>query len=160
MLTSMKKLIASISIAAALGGGAFALNTVGPAGAQSNPGTESTAAPEGTSPDGATQQHHRRWRRARVVRGAIYVSAETIGIPRADLVQALRDGQSIAQVAEAHGVSAQTVIDAIVQAGSAKADEAVAAGKITQQRADAIKARLPQVADRIVNHVRQQSPGG
>jgi hypothetical protein len=160
MLTSMKKLIASISIAAALGGGAFALNTVGPAGAQSNPGTESQATSDSPSPDATAPRHHRRWRRARAVRGAIYVSAETIGIPRAELVQALRDGQSIAQVAEAHGVSAQAVIDAIVQAGSAKADEAVSAGKITQERADAIKAHLPQAAERIVNHVRQQAPGG
>ena len=160
MLTSMKKLIASISIAAALGGGAFVLNTVGPAAAQSTPAMESQSTSDGTTPDGTAQRPHRRWRRARVVRGAIYVSAETIGIPRAELVQALRDGQSIAQVAEARGVSAQTVIDAIVQAGSAKADEAVAAGTITQQRADAIKARLPQVAERIVNRVRQQSPAG
>jgi hypothetical protein len=158
MLTTMKKLIASISIAAALGGGAFALNTVGPAGAQSNPGTESQA-PSDAPADGSAQRHHRHWRRARVVRGAIYVSAETIGIPKAELVQALRDGQSIAQVAEAHGVGAQTVIDAIVQAGSAKVDKAVAAGKITQERGDAIKARLPQASERIVNHVRQQAPG-
>ena len=156
----MKKLIASISIAAALGGGAFALNTVGPAGAQSNPATESQASPDGANPDGAAQRHNRHWRRARLVRGAVTVSAKAIGIPRAQLVQALRDGQSIAQVAEANGVTAQTVIDALVQAGSTKVDEAVAAGKLTQERADAIKTRLPKVAERIVNHVRQQTATG
>ena len=160
----MKKLLASISIAAALGGGAFALNSISPASAvgnaaQSNPATESQASPAATRPD-AEAQARRHGRRARVVRGAIKVSADTIGIPKADLVAALKDGQSIAQVAEAHNVPTQTVIDALVNAGSTKVDKAVAAGKITQARGDAIKARLPQVAERIVNHVRQQAPAG
>ncbi|MEY2590172.1 MAG: hypothetical protein QOJ67_2156 [Acidimicrobiaceae bacterium] len=153
MLTLMKKLIASISIAAALGGGAFALNTALPAGAQSNPTTESPSSPAATKPDGAAHAG-RHPRRARVIRGAVKVSADTIGIPQADLVSALKDGQSIAQVAEAHGVTTQTVIDALVNAGSAKADEAVANGKVTQAQADKIKARLPQAAERIVNHTK------
>ena len=160
----MKKLLASISIAAALGGGAFALNTISPASAvdntaQSNPATESQGTPAVTKPDGAARAG-RRGVRVRVARGAIKVSADTIGIPKANLVAALEDGQSIAQVAEAHNVPTQTVIDALVNAGSTKVDKAVAAGKITQARGDAIKARLPQVAERIVNHVRQQAPAG
>jgi hypothetical protein len=158
MLMSMKKLIASISIAAALGGGAFALSTISPAGAQSSPTTESQAGPDTTQSAG-TPHARRHARRARIARGAVKVSADTIGIPPADLVQALRDGQSIAQVAEAHGVPAQTVIDAIVDAGSKKVDAAVAAGKLTQERGDKVKAHLPQVAERIVNHVKQGAGG-
>ena len=159
----MKKLIASLSIAAALGGGAFALNSISPASAagsaaQSDPATESQAGPDATAPAATasdTGRHGRRHsRRARVLRGAVKVSADTIGIPPAELVAALQDGQSIAQVAEAHGVPTQTVIDALVNAGSAKVDEALAAGTITQPRADAIKARLPELADRIVHHVK------
>jgi hypothetical protein len=51
-------------------------------------------------------------------------------------------------------VPTQTVIDALVNAGSTKVDEAVAAGKLTQQRGDKIKAHLPKLAERIVNHVK------
>jgi hypothetical protein len=154
----MKKLIASISIAAALGAGVFALNTVGPAGAQTAPTTsESQPAPANAAPHGAKA---RRWaRRHRALRGAVKVSADTIGIPPAELVQDLRNGQSIAQVAKAHSVDPQTVIDALVNAGSARVDKAVAAGKITQDQGDKIKARLPQLADRIVNHVKQDAGG-
>ncbi|HET6954585.1 MAG TPA: hypothetical protein VFI47_29745 [Acidimicrobiales bacterium] len=45
---------------------------------------------------------------------ALRTVAETIGIPVADLRAALRDGQSIAEVAEAHGVEPQAVVDALV----------------------------------------------
>jgi hypothetical protein len=154
----MKKLIASISLAAVLGGGAFALDTISPAAAQSAPPTESPSSSDAPKPDRAA--HHRRhWRRARIVRRAVTLSAETIGIPRADLVHALRDGQSIAQVAEAHGVAPQTVIDALVDAGAKRVDEAVAAGTITPEQGERIKARFPEVAERIVNHVKEGSDG-
>src|SRR4051794_1052388 len=154
----MKKLIASISVAAALGGGAFALNTISPAGAQSAPtASESQSAPEHAAPSGAHAR--RRARRHRALRAAVKVSADTIGIPPGELVQDLRNGQSIAQVAEVHNVTTQSVIDALVNAGSARVDKAVAAGKITAERGDKIKARLPKLAERIVNHVKQDAGG-
>jgi transposase-like protein len=61
--------------------------------------------------------------RARVT-GALGVAAKTIGVSRQDLVAALRSGQSIAQVAHAHNVDPQTVIDAIVKAGSQRLGKA------------------------------------
>jgi DNA-directed RNA polymerase specialized sigma subunit len=45
---------------------------------------------------------------------AIRATAEAIGIDAAELRGALRDGQTIAQVAEANGVDPQDVIDALV----------------------------------------------
>ena len=45
------------------------------------------------------------------------VVADTIGIPVEDLVAALKDGQSIAQVAEANDVERQAVVDALVAHG-------------------------------------------
>ena len=45
------------------------------------------------------------------------VVADTIGVAVEDLVAALKDGQSIAQVAEANDVSAQAVVDALVAHG-------------------------------------------
>ena len=53
-------------------------------------------------------------------------AADAIGISVEDLVAALRDGQSIAQVAEAEGVDVQTVIDALVDNGTERLEEAIA----------------------------------
>ena len=52
------------------------------------------------------------------------VAAKTIGVSRQDLVTALRNGQTIADVAKAHHVDPQTVIDAIVKAGSQRLTKA------------------------------------
>ena len=52
-------------------------------------------------------------------------AADTIGIDETDLRDALRDGQTIAEVAEANGVEVQAVIDAMVAAAQARVDEAM-----------------------------------
>ncbi len=51
------------------------------------------------------------------------VAAEALGISEADLLAALQDGQSIAQVAEAQGVDVQTVIDALVAHATERLNE-------------------------------------
>lgn len=89
----------------------------------------------------------------RVVKGrkaVLETSATAIGIAPEALKEALKGGQSIAQVAKAHGVDPQKVVDALVAAGNAKVDEAVKAGKVPAERAGKIKQRLPKVAKRIV----------
>jgi hypothetical protein len=183
----MKKLIASIGIAAALGGGAFALNTVMPAGAQT--GGPSAAAADCKAPGRVGVLHDaldklvqngtitqaqedtivstvqdtaksdgfkgRRGRRAMLVEGSVQVAAGTIGISPEELAQDVRNGQSIADVATAHQVDPKTVVDALVAAGGQRLDTAVAGGKVSQDRADAAKAKLPQIADRVVNHTPQ-----
>jgi len=63
------------------------------------------------------------------------IAAETIGIERSVLVDALRDGQSIADVATANGTDPQAVIDAMVAAHQAKLDELVADGSMTAEEA-------------------------
>lgn len=52
-------------------------------------------------------------------------AAEAIGISEDDLRTALEDGQSIADVAEANGVLVQTVIDAMVAAGTESLEAAI-----------------------------------
>ena len=86
------------------------------------------------------------------------VISTTIGITEAELRQELRDGQTIAEVAEANGVSAQTVIDAMVEAINARADEALAAGNIDEERAAEIKADALERATEIVNKERPARP--
>lgn len=87
------------------------------------------------------------------------LAAETIGIPARELRQDVKGGQSISEVAEAHGVSTQTVVDAVVNDLSAKLDKAVTDGKITQERADKVKERLPERITNLVNRHRVAGTG-
>lgn len=90
-------------------------------------------------------------RRHSIVARGFGVAADTIGIDPATLAQDVRDGQSIAEVAEANGVDAQTVVDALVTAGTNAIDEAVANGRIGEDAAAMLKDRLPEAAQRLVD---------
>jgi uncharacterized protein (DUF433 family) len=90
--------------------------------------------------------------RRRFARDAIAVSAKTIGVTPASLVQSLAHGQSVAQVASAHSVDPQTVVGALVKAGDTRIDQLVANHHLSADRAAKLKARLPQLATRFVNH--------
>lgn len=78
------------------------------------------------------------------------VAADAIGIDRAALIDALQDGQTIAEVAAANGVDAQAVIDALVNEHQQRLDELVAAGSIT---ADEAAERAAVAAERITELV-------
>ncbi len=74
------------------------------------------------------------------------VVAKAIGISEADLKTALAGGQTVADVAKAHNVPLQTVIDALVADGTSELAAQVANGSITQAQADAEKAEILQRA--------------
>lgn len=78
------------------------------------------------------------------------IAAETIGIDVEVLIDALRDGQTLAEVAAANGADAGTVIDALVAARQAKLDELVAAGTITSEEA---AQRAAEAVERITGLV-------
>ena len=78
-------------------------------------------------------------------------AAEAIGITSEELRTALRDGSTIAEVAEANSVEVQTVIDALVADAGAAIDQAVANGRLTEERAAEIKANLPERFEAMVN---------
>ena len=81
----------------------------------------------------------------------ISTAAESIGIEPSALVQALRDGQTIAEVAQGNGVEASTVVDAIVAAGQTRLDQALQDGLLTQDEADERSADLEGHATDLVN---------
>jgi len=86
------------------------------------------------------------------------VAANAIGISAADLKTALESGQSLADIATAHGVDPQKVIDALVADAKTHLAEQVSSGEITQAQADQISADLVQ---RITDHVNHAGgPGG
>ena len=108
-----------------------------------------TSAPKASTP--ATKRlrrHHRRLRVRALVRKVVL---ETIGIDRATLRRELRRGQTIADIATAHHVDPQTVVDALVAAATTKLDAAASAGRITADRAHAVEARLPARFTKLVD---------
>ena len=93
-------------------------------------------------------------RRHRIVAGAIDLSAKTIGVTPEVLRQAIASGQSVSDVATAHGVDPKTVVTALVTAGETRIDQAVANHHLDAARAATLKARLPQMAQRFVDFTR------
>ena len=88
----------------------------------------------------------------------IDAAASALGLTPDALHAELESGKSIAQVAGEKGVDVQQVIDAIVAAESARIDQAVTDGHLTQAQADTKKADLAQrVADQV-NRVGEPHP--
>jgi polyhydroxyalkanoate synthesis regulator phasin len=89
-----------------------------------------------------------------IVKGMVGVAANTIGVQPSDLASELKSGKSVADVANEHNVDPQTVVQAIVDAGNKRVDQAVTNGKLTSTQADKIKSRLSDAATKFVNHTR------
>ena len=85
------------------------------------------------------------------VHAGLDVAAATIGITEADLIEALRGGQTVAEVAEANGVEVQTVIDALVAEVNTRVNDAVANGNLGAERAEEIKANAVERVTDFVN---------
>jgi uncharacterized protein (DUF433 family) len=92
--------------------------------------------------------------RHRAVRGAVTVAAKTIGVTPEALRAAIKSGKSVAEVATAHNVDPTTVVNALVTAGSARIDEAVAKHHLSAAQAAKLKAALPARAQRFVDFKR------
>jgi hypothetical protein len=141
----LTQIIATATTAAVLGTAGISL-----AGATAQGGNASTpsatAGPSGEN-RAARRAHHRRI----VVRKALDVAADTIGIDRSDLVKELQAGKTIAEVATAHNVDPQHVIDALVQAATQRIEAAKTAGKITAERATKLEERAPARIAKFVN---------
>ena len=146
MKHSKKISVASITIA-----GMLALGSVGVAGAQTDGGSSPSHAKASTASG-------RQVRRG-AVKLAFQTAATTIGIEPSALKDAVKGGQTIGQVADANGSSAQAVVDAIVAVLGSKVDEALAAGTIDAARAAKAHVRIPAVADRFVNTLPRRLQG-
>jgi polyhydroxyalkanoate synthesis regulator phasin len=107
-------------------------------------------------PDRPDRGHHL----FRLLYNGLEISAETIGIEIDELRAALRAGQSIAEVAEANGVAPDAVVAALVEAGNAALDEAVANGRIDEERAAELRENLPEHAQIFVDRNRPDRERG
>jgi hypothetical protein len=138
-----KQLLAGTLTAAVLGAGGVAV--AGAVGGHSSPSSEATA-PSGS--DTARTGKHR----AAELRRAAKLAADTIGVSVADLRTAVKNGQTVADVARAHSVDPQHVVDALVKAADDRIAAAVKAGKLSAARAAKLQQRVPKLADTFVNH--------
>lgn len=78
-------------------------------------------------------------------------AASAIGVSVEDLRSALKEGQSLAAVAQAHGVDPQKVIEAVASEMNQHLDGALAQGKMTQAEVDEAKAKVNERATAMVN---------
>lgn len=138
----MKKLLATITAVGVLTLGATgtALATEDGGGGASD---QAAASPR-------TQQAHRAGRHVAFT-VAVKAATTTIGVDAAELKAAVKGGQTVGAFAESKGVSAGSVMDAIVEALDDRIDQAVSDGKLPAERATELKERVPRLADRFVN---------
>ena len=110
--------------------------------------------PEGkeTLADAIPERHRRPGHRLRVMGQE---TADFLGITLEELRDAVADGATLAEVAEANGSSADALIDYLVGVVAEHLDEAVAEGKMT---ADEAAERLEQATDHITALVNGELP--
>ncbi len=156
----MKRMvIATIVAASALAGGAAGVILLSPALA--NAGSRVAQAPA-ADPSGSAGGYGAPGRggpgggRHELVSDESVV-AKAIGISETDLTAAVAKGQTWAQVAQAHGVAVQKVIDAVVADGKSELADEVKTGQLTQAQADAEQANLVQ---RVTDQVNGVHPNG
>jgi hypothetical protein len=87
-------------------------------------------------------------------------AAKAIGISTGDLMKALAGGQSVADVAKAHTVDPQKVVDALVADAKAKLDTAVSANKLSQDQANQILLKEAKAIGDLVNGSLPKMPFG
>ncbi len=130
----------------AVGAGfAIALGGLGIASAQTGPGETTTT----TTAPGDGEPRHGPGRHA--LRGGLAAAARAIGISKEELRTAVRNGRSIAEVAQSKGVDVQKVIDAIVAEAKDRLAAKVQSGALSQARADQKLANLSQRVTNFVN---------
>jgi hypothetical protein len=153
------KIIAGALAGLALTGGtlAFALGSTGVASATT---TAQSALAQEAAPSGARGwfKEHRGEIRQKIAQ----TSADAIGIPVDELKSDFAGGQSISEIATAHAVDPQAVADALVAKATDTLNQAVADGKISQERADKAEAKLPELATRVIEHHKgdRRAPAG
>jgi hypothetical protein len=76
-------------------------------------------------------------------------TAEATGLTVDEVVTALQEGQTFAQIAEAQGVDPQAIVDVFLAERKAALDQAVADGRLTQEQAD-------QMLEQMAEHVSEQ----
>lgn len=79
-----------------------------------------------------------------VKQAMLNAAAKALNVTAAELQTQLRGGQTLAQIAQAHGTTEQAVVAAALAAAKTQLDQNVVSGGLTRAQADAIYAQLQQ----------------
>jgi polyhydroxyalkanoate synthesis regulator phasin len=85
------------------------------------------------------------------------VVAETLGMTSDELGAELEAGATLSEVIAAHGSTVEAVVAALVADAQAELDAAVAAGRLTQEEADA---KLAGLSERLTERIESGAPFG
>jgi hypothetical protein len=86
-----------------------------------------------------------------LLRSVVDAVSETLDMTPREILADLREGQSLAEIAEAQDVSRDELKGVILTEVQEKLDQGVAEGNLTQERADAITARLNENIDWVLD---------
>ena len=126
----------------------------GTGGEEDTGDTEDDADPSGDDAEGAEGDEQTEGRRGCGSGGKYLIkeaAAEVLGLSEEDLIAALMDGQTLAQIAEAQGMSVDDFSAALVTAVTADLQAKLDAGDITQEEFDEATADLDARIDEIIN---------
>ena len=151
--------LAAVSLGSGAVAGALLFSPV-VSGAQTDTTVENPTGDDATDSSGSDDPARDHGSCVRFRGRGLGAAAEAIGITVDELREALRDGQTIADVAEANDVDVQAVVDALVAQRETKIDELVADGRIDEERAAALKETLPDRVTAMVNGERPAGFGG
>ncbi len=142
--TALKRSVVAIGGAALL-----ASSSLGLAHAQTvpSPAVPGTAVSQQSQPGVRVKHHGHRLRK--LLRGEMRVAAEFIGVDLKQLRTELK-GNSLSDVATAHGVAPAEVARALKADVDAKIDAAVASGRLSADRANKLKQRASVRVDRLM----------
>ncbi len=102
--------------------------------------------------------HERGPGRPGLVQGLVGITAEVTGLSEEEVVAALRDGQTVAEIAESEGVDPQAIVDAAIAEAEFRLEAAVEAERLTEERMEQMLARL---AEELPERLEQPwQPGG
>ncbi|MDH3294935.1 MAG: hypothetical protein OER95_11520 [Acidimicrobiia bacterium] len=104
-----------------------------------------------TTEEGRGHHRHHRGLRGRVKAFTADVVTDTLDMSVEELWEALAGGKSLAEVAVDQGVAAEDLEAALLTAAEDRIDEALAKGRIDQERADEMKARMADNIDDYMN---------
>ena len=95
---------------------------------------------------------------AKLAAATLADAAKVIGITPAQLRTEMKTGQSIAQVANARGVSTDALVSGMTATVDSRIDAAVSSGKITADQATTLKAKVTDAVTKLVNRVPKAKP--
>ena len=120
-------------------------------------GTPAPAPALAQGPDAPLVQQDRgrgergQWADKAVVLALVRATSEATELTNQEVVEAVKGGQSLAQVAAANGSSGDAVVQAVAAKAKERLDRQVQAGHLSQARADELLRRLTEKATTLVN---------